>query len=255
MNRILQDTKVALRALSRQRVFTAVAVLTLALGVGATTAIFSVVYGVLLRPLPYVEADRLVHLRADARSAPAEPVDGSSAHVNFLDWKRMSRTIAPMALYSGGRAVISNQGEADVVPIGSVTRDFFAVFKAAPILGRTFTADENRPTGPRATIVSYGFWQDRLGGRDDVIGQTVEISGVAWPIVGVAPRGFDFPRGARLWLPVRNNDEQCGRGCVYLNGIGRLAAGASLDIGAAGDGVDRRGARAGVTRTTTPTSR
>ena len=228
MNRILQDAKVALRALSRQRVFTTVAVLTLALGVGATTAIFSVVYGVLLRPLPYVEADRLVHLGQTLRSAPDEPVDGSSAHVNFLDWQRMSRTIAPMALYSGGRAVISNQGEADVIPIGSVTGEFFAVFKAAPILGRTVAADENRPTGPRAAIVSYGFWQERLGGRGDVIGQTVEISGVSWPIVGVAPRGFDFPRGARLWLPVRNNDEQCGRNCVYLNGIGRLAAGASV---------------------------
>ena len=76
-------------------------------------------------------------------------------------------------------------------------------------------------------MISYGYWQERLGGRSDVLSQSVEISGVPWPIVGVAPRGFDFPDGARLWMPVRNDDQQCGRGCVFLNGIGRLADGAT----------------------------
>lgn len=223
MDRFLQDLKTAVRALVRQRTFSIVAILTLALGVGATTAIFSVVYGILLRPLPYAESDRLVHFGQTAKSAPQEPVDGSSSHLNFLDWQRTSTTIQPMALYSGGRAVISAEGEADVVRIGSVTPDFFSVFKATPIQGRVFTADEDLPSGPRAIVVSYGFWQERLGGRTDVLSQSVEISGVPWPIVGVAPRGFDFPNGARLWMPVRNNDEQCGRGCVFLNGIGRLA--------------------------------
>ena len=227
MDRLTQDLKIAVRALMRQRTFSLVAVLTLAVGVGATTAIFSVVYGILLRPLPYEQSDRIVHLGQTAKNAPQEPVDGSSSHVNFLDWQRLSKTIQPMALYSGGRAVISSQGAADVVPTGSVTPAFFSVFRATPIRGREFTADENRPNGPRAVVVSHGFWQDRLGGREDVLSQTVEISGVAWPIVGVAPPGFDFPRGARLWTPVRNSDEQCGRGCVYLNGIGRLAEGAT----------------------------
>jgi putative ABC transport system permease protein len=227
MNRVLQDFKVATRALWRQRTFSTVAVLTLALGVGATTAIFSVVYGILLKPLPYVQAERIVTLGQTAKSAPAEPVDGSSSHVNFLDWKRQSKTIPQMAMYSGGRAVISSQGEADVVPVGSVTPGFFEVFRATPIMGREFTAEEDRPGGPRPVIVSYGFWQERLGGRADVLSQSVEISGVSSPIIAVAPRGFDFPAGARLWLPVRNDDAQCGRGCVYLNGIGRLADGAS----------------------------
>jgi predicted permease len=227
MDQFRQDLKVAIRALGRHRGFTLVTVLTLALGAGATTAIFSVVYGVLLRPLPYAEPARLVTFGQTAKSDPAEPVSGSTSHVNFLDWKRESATIRPMALYSRGRAVISNQGEADVVPIGSVTPGFFAVFKAAPIMGREFTPDEDNPNGPRAIVVSHGFWQERLGGQDDVLSQSVEISGIAWPIVGVAPRGFDFPDGARLWMPVRNDDEQCDRGCVYLNGIGRLADGAT----------------------------
>jgi putative ABC transport system permease protein len=229
VDRLLQDFKVALRSLRRQRTFSLVAVLTLALGVGATTAIFSVVYGILLKPLPYAASDRLVAFGQTAKSAPSEPVDGSTSPVNFQDWRRQSQAIPQMALYAGGRAVISQAGEADVVRVGAVTPGFFEVFRAAPIIGRDFTSDENLPTGPRAVVVSYGFWQERLGGRSDVLAQSVEISGTPWPIIGVAPRGFDFPNQARLWTPVRNNDEQCGRGCVYLNGIGRLADGVSLE--------------------------
>ena len=227
MDRLLQDFRIAVRSLARQRTFSIVATLTLALGLGATTAIFSVVYGVLLKPLPYVEAERLVAFGQTAKSAPGEPVDGSTSHLNFLDWQRHSTTIPVMALYNGGQAVISHRGEADVVRMGSVTPGFFSVFKASPILGREFNAEENLPTGPRAVVISHAFWQERFAGRGDVLTQTVEISGIAWPVVGVAPRGFDFPEAARLWLPVRNNDEQCGRGCVYLNGIGRLADGVS----------------------------
>jgi putative ABC transport system permease protein len=228
MDRLLQDLKISMRSLARQRMFSLVAILTLSLGVGATTAIFSVVYGILLKPLPYAGSDRLVAFGQTSRSAPEEPGDGSTSHLNFRDWQRESQTIPQMALYSGARAVISHAGEADVVRIGSVTPEFFEVFRATPIVGRAFTDEENLPTGPRAVVVSYGFWQERLGGRSDVLAQSVEISGVPWPVVGVAPRGFDFPNQARLWTPVRNNDEQCGRGCVYLNGIGRLADGVSV---------------------------
>jgi putative ABC transport system permease protein len=230
MDRLTQDLKVAVRSLVRQRTFTIVAVITLALGVGATTAIFSVVHGILLKPLPYDGSDRLVAFGQTAREAPAEPADGSSSHVNFLDWQRRARTMTAMALYAAGRAVLSHEGEADVVRIGSVTPEFFEVFRARPVIGRSFTAEENLPAGPRALVISHAFWQERFGGRPDVLSQSVELSGGAWPIVGVAPRGFDFPAGARLWTPVRNDDEQCGRGCVYLNGIGRLADHASVGV-------------------------
>jgi putative ABC transport system permease protein len=229
MDRLFQDLKIAARTLLRQRTFSTVAVLTLALGVGATTAIFSVVYGILLRPLPYVDSDRLVALGQTLKNAPSDPVDGSSSHVNFLDWQRESRTIPLMAMYGASRTVVTNQGEADVVPTGLVTPEFFDVFKAPPVRGRAFTRNEDVPGGPRAVIISYGFWQDRFGGRDDVLAQSIEMSGTSWPIVGVAPRGFDFPNGARIWTPVRNDDQQCDRGCVYLNAIGRLADGVSVE--------------------------
>jgi putative ABC transport system permease protein len=228
MDRLVQDVRIAFRSLARHRTFSVVAIVTLALGVGATTAIFSVVYAILLKPLPFEDSHRLVAFGQTSKSSPGEPVDGSSSHVNFLDWKQQSKTIPEMALYSQGRTVISHQGEAEVMPIGSVTPGFFKVFRAAPIIGREFNDEENLSTGPRAVVVSYGFWQERLGGRSDVLSQTVELSGVPVPIIGVAPRGFDFPNGARLWLTVRNNDRQCGRGCVYLNGIGRLADGIAV---------------------------
>jgi putative ABC transport system permease protein len=229
LDRLVQDLRVAGRSLVRHRAFSSIAILTLALGAGATTAIFSVVNGILLKPLPYTQSDRIVAFGQTSRTTPTEPVDGSSSAVNFLDWKQQSKTIPVMALYNGGRAVVTHQGEADVVPMGAVTPDFFAVFQATPIIGRSFTADENLPTGPRAVVISHGYWQERFGGRSDVLAQSIEIGGAPWPIVGVAPRGFDFPNGARLWTPVRNNDQQCGRGCVYLNGIGRLADGMSAE--------------------------
>jgi putative ABC transport system permease protein len=229
MDRLVQDFRIAVRSLLRHRTFGLVAIVTLALGVGATTAMFSVVYGVLLAPLPYQDAHQLVTLGQTSKSDPTEPVDGSSSHVNFLDWQPQSRTIPLMAMYSNGNAVVSHEGEAEVVPIGTVTPGFFAVFRAVPIAGREFVAEENRPTGPRAVVISYGYWQERYGGRGDVLSQSVDIGGVPWPIVGVAPRGFDFPNRARLWMPVRNNDQQCGRGCVYLNAIGRLAGGVTVE--------------------------
>ncbi len=229
MDSLLQNFRVAIRSLLRHRGFTLVAVITLGLGIGATTAIFSVVYGILLRPLPYPDADRLVAVGQTLRSNPAEPVSGSVSHVNFLDWQRDSKAISTMALFSGARMVVANLGDADVVTGAVVTPRFFEVFTSLPVMGRTFNDDEDRPGGPEAIVVSHQFWRERLGGRADVLLQVVEVNGRPRPIVGVTPPGFDFPRRAQLWMPVKNNDEQCGRGCVYLNGIGRLADGASVE--------------------------
>lgn len=227
MDQLLQNLRVATRSLLRHRAFSLAAIVTLALGIGASTAIFSVVYGILLRPLPHTESERLVTLGQTAADNPTEPVSGSVSPANFPDWQRESKTVASMALYTGSRFVVTNLGDADVVEGGIVTPGFFSVFKAPPMMGRDFTDEENSPRGPQAVIVSHAFWQQRLGGRPDVLKQSIEISGVQRPIVGVAPPGFEFPIGARLWSPLRNDDNQCGRGCVFMNGIGRLADNAS----------------------------
>jgi len=223
MDALFQNLKVATRSLLRHRAFSLAAVLTLALGIGAATAIFSVVYGVLLRPLPYPESERLVTLGQTARDNPTEPVGGSSSHANFLDWKRESKTVPEMALFGPSSFVITNLGDADVVRGAVVTPGFFDIFRAPPMMGRDFTAEEDGPNRPRAIIVSHAFWQQRLGGRADVLSQSIEVSGVPRPIIGVAPPGFEFPNKARLWVPVANDDAGCGRDCVYLDGIGRLS--------------------------------
>jgi predicted permease len=229
MDTLLQDVRAALRALAARPTFAAVAVLTLALGVGATSALFSVVHGVLLQPLPYPDSSRIVALWQTARDNPQPSVGGTVPHPNFLDWKRDARSFEAMALYSSTNFNVTGLGEAEIVPGGVVTPGFFKAFASAPVLGREFTAEEDRPTGPRAIIVSYGFWQERLGGRADVVGTTLDVSGRTWNIVGVAPAGFSYPGKARLWQPVRNDDTQCGRGCVYLDGIARLAPGVTVD--------------------------
>jgi predicted permease len=229
MDRLFQDLRVAVRTLARHRAFALVAILTLALGIGATTALFTVVYAVLLEPLPYARAERLLTIGQVTKGSGDAAVDGSVSHLNYLDWKRDARTIQSMALWARSRFIVTNLGDAEVVNAAVVSPDFFRVFDAAPVTGRTFTQDEDGPTGPPAIIVSHGFWQERLGGRFDVLSQAVEISGRLRPIVGVAPPGFDFPEGADLWMPLANDDATCGRDCVYSNAIARLADGASVE--------------------------
>lgn len=229
MDRLLHDLRVAVRTLARHRAFTLVATLTLGLGIGATSALFSVVYAVLLKPLPYVAPEQLLAVGQVTKGSGQSAVDGSVSHLNYLDWKRQAQTIESMALWSRSRVIVTNLGDAEVFDAASVTPDFFGVFKAQPIAGRTFTDDEDRPNGPAAIVVSHAFWQSRLGGRIDVLSQAVEIGGRMRPIVGVTPPGFDFPRGASFWLPLANDDEQCGRGCVYSNVIARIKDGAGVD--------------------------
>jgi putative ABC transport system permease protein len=226
---LIHDVRIACRALSARPGFSVVAVLTLALGVGATTALFSVVYGVLLRPLPFNDADRVVALWQTAKDNPGASVGGSVAHVNYLDWKRDARSFQSMALYSTAGFIFSGAGEAELLRGGIVTPDFFRTLGATLVMGREFTREDDRANGPRVVIVSYGFWKERLNGRSDVIGSTIELSSRPWEIVGVAPQGFAWPTDARIWTPVQNDDQDCGRGCVYLNGLARLAPGATIE--------------------------
>jgi len=229
MDQIINDVRVAARTLVKQRGFTIVVLLTLALGLGATTAIFSVVNGVLLKPLPYTEADKIVSLWGTARDNPGPNIVGTVSHLDYLDWKRESKSFESMALYGATNFIVTGRGDAELVRGGTVSPDFFRVFKAAPIMGREFTSEEDLPNGPRAVIVSHSFWRDRLGARSDVIGSKLSLSSGPAEIVGVAPPGFDFPTHSSLWAPIQNNDQTCGRACVYVDGIARLAPGVSVE--------------------------
>ncbi|CAN5733453.1 ABC transporter permease [soil metagenome] len=227
MDMLLQDLRYALRSLMRRPGFTMAALLTLGLGIGATTAIFSVIEGVLLRPLPFEEADRLVMVgqawRTDAAGGP-----GATSSLNFADLREQTRSFEAMAQYSRATATVSGTGDAESVPAAIVTQEFFRVLRAQPLMGRTFTSDEDLPGGPHAIVLSYEYWQERLGGISDVLEHTLVVGGTPRPVVGVMQPGFEFPRGARLYMPARPDPETCGRGCIYLTGIGRLAGGVTL---------------------------
>ncbi len=226
---LLFDLRLALRSLARRPAFTLVAAGTLALGIGATTAIFSVAYGVLLRPLPYRDADRLVSFwEVETTEAAPEP-GGNVSHPNFLDLRSTASSFESMAQYERTNLSLSGLGTAEIVPGGAVTPGFFRVFRAAPVLGRGFDAAEGRPGGPDAVVVSESFWRERLGADPAVLGTTLDLSGTPHRVVGVAPAGFAFPADARLWVPIQNDDEKCGRGCVLYKAVGRLAPGAGVE--------------------------
>src|SRR6266581_7029258 len=172
METFFKDIRYAVRTLRKRRGFTSLAVLTLALGIGASTAIFSVVDGVLLRSLPYPEAERLVELQevtaSGSRISFAEP--------NFLDVRARSRTLEGVAEYSGGTATVIGGSEPARATTLRVSGDFFPVLGTQPFLGRTFAKEESKPGGAPVVVISYGFWRRVLGEKSDLSGAALRIS-------------------------------------------------------------------------------
>ena len=197
METFFKDIRYAVRTLLKRRGFTSLAVLTLALGIGACTAIFSVVNGVLLRSLPYPEAERLVELQEVTPSGKRI----SFAEPNFLDVRARSRTLEGVAEYSGGTATVTGGSEAVRASTLRVSADFFRVVGTQPFLGRTFAKEESQPGGAPVAIVSYDFWRLILGGKSDLTGTALRISDRSFNVVGVMPAGFGFPYKTEVWIP------------------------------------------------------
>jgi putative ABC transport system permease protein len=234
MDALRQDLRFAWRALRARRGFTLIATLTLALGIGATTAMFSVVTGVLLRPLPYPDSHRIVTVWETSPEEAGSLEGGLISHPNFLDVHALPSLWDSYAQVAGTNLTVMREGGApELVPGARVTPGFFHVFRADPIDGREFTADEDRMNGPDVAIISEAYWRDRLGGRSDALGSTIRLSGRSFQIVGIVPAWFDYPNGARIWLPGQNNDQGCGRGCVTRWSVGRLADGMTVEQAAA----------------------
>jgi putative ABC transport system permease protein len=222
---ILQDLRHAVRAMLARPSFTAVVLLTLALGVGANVAIFSVVNGVLLRPLPHTDPDRLVTI---AHAPPSTLI----SEPEFADYKRDATSFERVAAIWIGSASITGDGQdAEQVPMSRVTDGFFALLGTTPLLGRTPTADEDRPRVPSVLVLSYGFWQRRFGADSAIIGKEIEINGVRRPVIGVMPKSFAYPGPEiGIWSPLRLDfDSLWTRNNHYLRMIGRLAPGVSIE--------------------------
>ncbi len=223
---VLGDVRLAIRSLVRTPSFTLVAVTALALGIGANTAMFSVVNGIILRPLPYPAPDRLVMI--SATDLESGSTGGSMSQPDVRDIQSDSRTVVAAAGYSTGNVTLSGGEEPTLIRVARVTDGLLSVTQTPPIVGRDILTEENVPNGPHVVVISSAVWRDQFGGDPQVVGRSLEINEEMYEIVGVAPAGFDFPDGAQLWLPRYLNTEGCGRDCHFYRVIGRLAPDATL---------------------------
>lgn len=200
----LQDLRYAVRTLSKAPLFTAIAVLTLALGIGANTAIFSVVHGVLLQRLPFPNAERLVQLQEAVGPEGQNPV----SYPNFLDWKAQNHSFEQMAAYGDAEYIVNTREKSERVLGEIVTDTYFPVLGVTAALGRTFLPEENQVPGAHAVaIIGYGFWQRVYGSDPQILGKSIRVNGANFTIVGVAPRGFHgFADDSEIWIPLTMRD-------------------------------------------------
>lgn len=225
MDAIAQELRFALRALRRRPAFALLVAGTLALGIGSTTAVFSVVNGVLLRPLPYPAPDRLALVWA--YDTQAEPTRGSMSPPDVESLRDVG-AIGAVEAWSSSTFTLTGGDAPTRIEGARTTGSLLSVLGGEPILGRDLSHGDDVPDGPRVVVVGHGFWQDRLGADRDVVGRTLELDEEPYEIVGVMPPGFDYPDDAALWVPAGVSPEGCGRGCHIFQVVARLAEGTAL---------------------------
>ncbi|HKA20807.1 MAG TPA: ABC transporter permease [Blastocatellia bacterium] len=224
MSTLIQDLRYAARMMIKQPLFFGVAVIALALGIGANTAIFTVVNGVLLQPLPHDHPDQLVWLWDSLPKLPTAPTSAPE----FLDWRDQNQSFEHLAAFQGGNIFVDDGNAVEDTPIGLVTVDFFSVFRVKPLLGRTFAEEETLPGRHRVVVLSQSLWQKRFGSDPNILGQTIKLMGIPHTIVGVLPAGFSFPNEAQIWRPIPIDPKTLDRGPHYLRVVGRLKSGVPL---------------------------
>ena len=230
MNSLLQDILYGIRVLRSKPAFAAIAVITLALGIGANTAIFSVVNAVLLRPLPFREPDRLVRVwhTPPAKSFPGMDRFSVSA-ANYIDWKRDNHVFEQMAMYSYRGLTLTGVAQPQQVDASAVGAGFFETLGVAPMFGRVFSPGEDQPGRTNVAILSYRFWQEHFGSNPDVVGHDIAMDGQNFLIAGVMPPSFRYPDFAQMWTPLGLTDtERAVRGEHHSLVIARLKPGIDL---------------------------
>src|SRR5215813_4384695 len=227
INSIIKDLRFALRGLRKHPAFMGIAIVTLALGIGGSTSIFTVVDAALLRGLPYRSADRLYHLweQTPQQAYPKREF----SYPDYQDYQQ-NNVFEGLAGYTGGGVILSALGDPENVNAPRVTANFFNVLGVEPVLGRTFQTGEDAQNGPRVTVLTYGLWQRRFGGDPGVIGRALILNGNSYTIVGVLPANFQFAlRPADLFVPYQPTQNQLTRRFMHgTNLIGRLKDGKSL---------------------------
>ena len=232
MDTFRQDVRYAIRQLGRSAGFTAVAVLTLALGIGANTAIFSALDAIVFRPLPFADAERIVTVWEQSRSTSDRDL---AAPANFLDWRERSTSFEALAAaepFSHDYVALDGPHS---LPSWIVTESFFDLLGVAPLLGRTFRAEDHERGGARVAVLGYGLWQRQFGGDESIVGRALTLDGETVTVVGVMPARFEFPVGRDLWVPgVYEGSEPQNRTVeAFLYVVGKLEPEVSIDAGRA----------------------
>jgi hypothetical protein len=223
------DLKYAARSLRRRPGFTLVVVLTLALGIGATTAIFSVVHGVLLQPLRLPEPERLVRLSGEPTDGDREKVGPATSYPDYRDFRTRARSFAELAAVRSSPATLTGPGvEPARLEVAQTTDNFFRTLGTPPALGRGFTPDDVRPGAAAVAVLSYPLWRGRFGGDPRVLGRVITLDGRPVTVVGVMPADFGLARDGVLWRPLIPGPVDEARGAHRLAVIGRLRAGTPL---------------------------
>jgi len=228
MSGMVREVRRTIRSLSRSKLFTVIAIVTLAVAIGANSAIFSVVNGVLLRPLPYPESDRLVVVGHTAPLAGFPEVPQATG--TYVLYRDEATTLDGITMYWDGSVNLTGTGEPEQLAAAGITGTFFDVIRTPPLIGRGFSEEELLPDGEPVALLSYGLWQRKYGGAEDVVGRTITIDGESRRIIGVTPAGLDVPyeSDVEIWLPLIIDPEELTTGNYSFVGIGRLKDGVSL---------------------------
>ena len=229
MNTLWQDIRYGARMLLKNPGITIIVIIALALGIGANTAIFSVVNAVLLRPLPYPESDRLIFLNE------MSPVldEMSISYPNFTDWRAHNQTFEKMGVYNRASYNLTSTGEAERIVTGQVSADLFSVLRVNAAQGRVFANEEDKPGGTPVVVLSYPLWQRRFGGQTSILNQPITLNGKSYTVIGIMPQSFAYPSRAEMWVPVGQLSDQPSwkeRGNhPGLYGVARLKPGVTFE--------------------------
>jgi len=198
MNTILQDIRYGVRMLIKTPALTFVVILALALGIGANTAIFSVINAVVLRPLPYDQAEQLLFL--NERSPVLDEM--SISYPNFTDWRNQNHVFEKIGVYNRNSYNLTGYGEAERILTAQMSADLFSALRVNAALGRVFTNEEDKPGGPPVVVLSYALWQRRFGSQANIVNQSLTLNGKNYTVIGVMPPDYAFPNRVEMWVPV-----------------------------------------------------
>src|SRR5215813_2956147 len=227
MNTLFQDIRYAGRMQLKSPAVTLIVVLALALGIGANTAIFSVINSVLLKPLPYDHPEQLLFL--NERSPVLDEM--SISYPNFTHWPNQNHVFERICVYNRNNYNLTGYGEAERIPTGQASADLFAALRVNPLMGRLFTNDEDKPGAAPVVVLSYALWQRRFGGQANILNQTLTLNGKSYTVIGVMPADYAYPSRVEMWVPVGQlsgdpNWQQRGNH-PGLYGVARLKPGAT----------------------------